>query len=383
MANTNAYSGSSALYQEKPVERPTVPVVPTSPPTALSNTTAGTTGTVGSTGTTDPAVQPPAPPAPPRDPLSKGYADLAAKRAAAATPEFSRYKATAGSPIGPTGETYMTPETTVAGQLASIFKKGSPLMDLTETRAREQASALGMMSSSSGIGAGQRVLYDKGLEIATPDAASASQFKGAEQALANEQTKIATEAQVAGDLTIQKAKIAEEQQKISDAFAITLQGLDKDTAAFMANTNAEWEAKFKQMDVDLARDLKATEVNALVEDKIMSQTHDMMNQYQISIQQLLANESFLSSMPEENGQAAMHAIFNDMFQTTVASIEFNAKAAGVYDAEFQGYLEDLMASSEWDEDVVDPTPPVDDDDDDDEKRRKDAEDRAKDIARKR
>jgi len=294
---------------------------------------------------TPPGALPPSP--------SDPYGELAGKREAATVPDYSGYEASKTAPDVASGGAFVTAESTVAGQLEKILQRGSPLQDLAETRAREQASALGMMSSSAGIGAGQKALYDTALQVATPDALAAKEFQLQEQAALNTQVEVATEAQVAGDLTVQKAKIAEQTKAINDSFALQLAGLDKDTEANLLDQKAKWDEKFKALDSEIALKLQQQEIDSQVEQKIMNQSHDMMNQYQISIQQLLANQAFLDSMPSNttaNPTAArdgMNAIFDDMFQTTVASIEFSANAANIYDASFQTYLDDLVASSSW------------------------------------
>lgn len=276
--------------------------------------------------------------------LASPYEDLAQSRLEAPTPEFTGYVPPEETPEVERGETFMTPETTVAGQLEKIFKKGSPLMDLQETRARAEASALGMLSSSAGIGAGQRALYDKGLEIATPDAATAAEFKRAEQATLNQQQTIATEAQVSGALTQQKAEIAEQQKKLDDSFALSLRGLDTQTEANMVDQKGKWDAAFREMDANLARSLQSQEINANVEAAIMNQTTNMVNSYQESIQMLLGDESFRLATTDPG---VRDKIFNDMFQTTVASLKFTASAAGVYDATFADYLSDLAEDNKW------------------------------------
>ncbi len=105
------------------------------------------------------------------------------------------------------GETFSNAESTVAGQLESILSKGSPLQQLAQSRAREQASALGMMSSSAGIGASQRALYDSAMPIAKQDAEQMGAFKLAEQEAKNEQDIINTEAVVAGDMLVHSRKV--------------------------------------------------------------------------------------------------------------------------------------------------------------------------------
>lgn len=275
---------------------------------------------------------------------AKTYDELASLRSTTPEQDYTGYETPTGVPDATAGETFMTPETTVAGQLESILKKGSPLQTLAETRANEQASALGMMSSSAGIGASQRALYDEALKVATPDAASATAFKQSEQQLINQQTQIETEAQVSGALTVAKAKIADRQKAIDDSFKIKLSGLDKETEAQMINLKGQWDEQFKVLDANLTRELKRLEIDANVETMIMNQANEAINTYQISIQNLLANEEFLN---DTSAPGVRDAVFNDMFVTVVGGLKFAAQASGVYDTEYAGFLDNLADSMQW------------------------------------
>jgi len=277
--------------------------------------------------------------------IGASYTALAGQRAASEQPEWAGYERTQPAPDAAAGETFMTPETTVAGQLEKILKKGSPLQDLAASRAADQASALGMMSSTGHIGAAQKALYDTALEVAKPDAQTAKEFKQQEQQIKNEQTKIETEARVAGDLTVQKAKIAETRKKIDDSWAIAMKGLDAETEKTMLGYKAQWDQHFKKLDGALARELSQLEIDANAETMIMNQTHSMINDYQVSVQQLMMSETFLDAMGGDKEK--MHGVFNDMLAGVTASIEFNAKAASVYDEDFADYLDALIEDSKW------------------------------------
>lgn len=249
-----------------------------------------------------------------------------------------------GAPTVKTSESYITPETTVQGQLETILKSDSPLLKLSETKAKEQASALGMSSSSMAIGAAQKALYETALPIAQQDAQSAQALKQQEQNLEYEQAKIETEAQVAGQLNLQKAQLQEQQTKIQAGWEATLKGLDAGTQVAMTGYQAELNKNIKEMEMNLQSQLNKQQIDAQIQGQLMTQSQDMLNNYQITIQQLLGNQAFLESMPNAT---AMHNLFNDMFATVSSSIAYSAKAAGVYTPTMQSAIKELVAANIW------------------------------------
>lgn len=275
-----------------------------------------------------------------------------------------------GQPKVADSDTYITPTTTVAGQLDKLLKTDSPLMKSAEAAAKERASALGMSSSSMAVGAAQKALIDSALPIAQQDAQQAFQLKQQQQAIDYEQTKIETEAQVAGALNYQKAQLAEQQAKITQGWEATLRGLDqqanmdtlgyksalgmqeqgfqsqlaKDMKAFESNLQAQLTELQTTLNKDLQMAVQGQQINAQIQWTLINQAQDMLNNYQVSIQQLLGNQVFLESMPDS---AAMTAIFNDMFQTVSSSIRYSAKAAGVYTPTMQAAIDEMVAANMW------------------------------------
>ena len=69
----------------------------------------------------------------------------------------------------------MTPDQSVESRSAGIIAKNSPLMQLAETRANQQANARGLINSSMAVGAGQTAVLDKATDIAKSDASTAAQ----------------------------------------------------------------------------------------------------------------------------------------------------------------------------------------------------------------
>jgi len=64
------------------------------------------------------------------------------------------------------------PNQTVAGQLATDMSVNSPLMQQAKAQSLDSMNGRGLINSSMAIGAGQGALYDKALQIATPDAST-------------------------------------------------------------------------------------------------------------------------------------------------------------------------------------------------------------------
>ena len=275
-----------------------------------------------------------------------------------------------GQPRVAGSETYITPQSTVAGQLDQLLKTESPLMKTAEASAKERASALGMSSSSMAVGAAQKALIESALPIAQQDAQQAFQLKQQQQAIDYEQTKIETEALVAGALNLQKAQLAEQQAKIQQGWEATLRGLDQqanlDTLGYKSALTREENAyntqlskdmkafetdlqkQLTQLQSDLNKELQLAvqkqTIDAQIQGTLINQAQDMLNNYQISIQQLLGNQAFLDSMPDS---ASMRSLFNEMFQTVSSSIRYSAKAAGVYNPTMQQAIDEMVAANMW------------------------------------
>jgi len=249
-----------------------------------------------------------------------------------------------GAPQVKQSESYITPQTTVAGQLETLMKSDSPLMKLSETQAKERSSALGMSSSSMAVGAAQKALYETAIPIAQQDAQQAFQLKQQQQAIDNEQTKIETEAQVAGQLNLQKAQLAEQQTRLQVGWETTLKGLDQQSQVEFAGYQAELNKNIKELETNMQAQLAKQNIDAQIQGVLVNQAQDMLNNYQVTVQQLLGNQAFLESMPDN---ASMRGVFNDMFQTVSSSIRYSTKAAGVYNPTMETAIEEMIAANMW------------------------------------
>lgn len=308
----------------------------------------------------DPAVPvDPVSPAPPTssfegnqatlDSAQDGYSALANQVAGSETGDYTNYTSgvtdieTIQNKTGG-AEQYMTPETTVAGQLERLLAKDSALEQQSRAKARGQASALGMLSSSSAIGATRRASIEALTPVAAKDAETAKQFQQQKQNIDNEIAKIQVEAEVSGDLTVQKAKITEESKRIDQEWQALMTGMDAETKTAMQNLQGSWQEKMTNLEADLQREFKQMDIDAGVEQMLLNQSHESVNNYQITIQQLLANDSFLDNFAGD--KEAMYGVFNDLWQTVESDIRLSARTAGVYDT-VAPYIEELAEANEW------------------------------------
>ena len=298
--------------------------------------------------------------------LGDPYKTLAEERAAVGT-DFAGYEATAPSGDVTAGKTFSTPETTVQGQLESILAKQGPLQKLAASRAKEQAAAMGMSASSAGMGAMYRAQIDSAMPMAQQDAQTAATFQQAEQQAVNEKRRIDQEAQVSGDLTLQKAKLNEQQKKIDDSFALSMKGLDAETEQSMLDAKANWDMKINEANNAFQEKLKNSELSAQTSQLLMNQAQESMTQVQISMQNLMGDSEFLDDMAaadealiaqaqaEGKSWSEIQALkgssvknyMNRLLGQATNTIAFNAKSADIYTPEFQQDLTDMIEGVMW------------------------------------
>jgi hypothetical protein len=150
-----------------------------------------------------------------------------------------------GSAVAPPtpAQVSITPDQTVEGRTAGIIAGNSPLMQLAETRANQQANSRGLINSSMAVNAGQTAVMDQATKIAGQDAATS-----ANAAVANAQ---ATNQFGLVDKNVQ-ADITKMQtgQALDAKTAETKFGYDKAITSIQAENNkqiASMEAQYKNL----------------------------------------------------------------------------------------------------------------------------------------
>jgi len=210
-----------------------------------------------------------------------------------------------------------------------------------------------MVSSSAGMGAMYRAQLDAAMPMAQQDADTMAKFKQTEQLAVNEKRRIDQEAQVSGDLTLQKAKLNEEQKKIDDSFALKMKGVDADTEKVLTDIKGNWDQRIGKSQADYQKILNDSNLGAQTTQILMNQSQDAVNQVQISISNLMGNTEFLSDMgaADDAGNltpgTTLRNYMNKLIGTATGGIVLSTQAAGLYTPEFAGNLEDMIEGLSW------------------------------------
>ncbi len=241
------------------------------------------------------------------------------------------------------GSSYNNDDSSVASQLDKLLDSDSDYMRASQARANEQASALGMMSSSSAVGASQRAAIESALPIAQQDAQTAAKFQQQQQAAENMMKQTEMEGYVSAELKAQEAAITEKQMEIQkqiDSF-LSSQGYEqsKGLEQFSQEMGDRIARSQANLQYQLEADLYAQQVTASTAETIRTSAATIMQNYQISVENHFNDPEFLGL-----DDAARKNLLNQELNVAMASIKFIASSSGV---DMSTYLADLYASAKW------------------------------------
>lgn len=259
------------------------------------------------------------------------YEGIAKQAETTPTPTYSDYDATkTASDI----TTLATPKTassyydvakgTVAGQLTSLLSQDSPYIKQAEQKSKEEMSRKGMLSSSAAIAAGREAAYNAALPIAQQDASEYNKFAGQQQATENQQATIQTEAIVSGEMSKQKAAIAQTAQNIQNAFNSRLTGANEESKAWMEGLAQSHDTAMKELTHTQNLALQQFDVTSKKAESIRTASAQIMQNYQISVENLMTDPDFLNL-----GSAAVNNAINQMQTLARNSIKFVGASSGV------------------------------------------------------
>lgn len=150
---------------------------PSAPPTAGSGATAQPpAATAATTNAAQPTVGTPATPAAP----------TSAAPASPSTPATAPTTPAATPAITPVTSAVNQATDTVQGQVESIIKKDSPLMEMARTRAAQGANSRGLLNSSMAVQAGEAAVIDAAMPMASQDASTYARNRELNQGTQNE-----------------------------------------------------------------------------------------------------------------------------------------------------------------------------------------------------
>lgn len=276
--------------------------------------------------------------------VQQEYSALADKRRTEDTPEFTKYDVGNRPDVTSSAE-FEDPNALVSIQLDKLLDSDSSYMKRAEAKALENMNKMGLLNSSIAIGASQAAAIDAALPIAQRDAETYRKLKENEQLQTYKNIGTEYEAAVSSDLRQQQATNDAIAKKYSDAWAIDLKGLDQQTQVALNDLQSQWNYVTQDAMLKANKYLQKMKVSADSQKAFNQRAEDLLNNYQISIQQLLSSPEFLDNFGGD--RQAMNRLFNDMFQTAVSAITFDAQALGTYTPDMQNYLQNLKVSAQW------------------------------------
>jgi len=219
---------------------------------------------------------------------------------------------------------YDEAKSTVAGRLNSLLNTDSAYMKQAENKAAEASSRKGLLNSSIAIQAGQAAAYDAAMPIAQQDASEYNKFGLQTQAAENQQKTMQSEAIVSGELSRQKASMAQTTQNIQNAFNARLTGANEESKAWLEGLSQSHDTSMKvlaqeqnlvlqQFSNDLERQKNASQLAA-----------QTMQNYQISVENLMTDPDFLNL-----GTASVNNAINQLQTLAKNSIKFIGASANI------------------------------------------------------
>ena len=219
---------------------------------------------------------------------------------------------------------YDNAKSTVAGQLNTLLASNSPYIQQAEQGAKDQAAGRGLLNTTLAAGAGREAAIKSALPIATSDATEYNKFSLQKQALDNEQTKIQTEAIVSGEMSKQKAAITQTSQNIQNAFNSRLKGADEQSKTWLGDLSASHSIALKELEAEKTLLLQQFQTSANKAESIRNVSSQIMQNYQISVENLMTDPDFLNL-----GTAAVNNAINQMQNLAKNSIKFVGASSGV------------------------------------------------------
>jgi len=161
---------------------------------------------------------------------------------------------------------------TVAGQLGSVLKEDSPVLQQARTQGAQQAAARGLVNSSMGVGAAEGAVLDRALQIATPDAAVnanagkynadvANNMSLANAGAANQASQFNVGAKNNQTIVNNDAVNKQLSQNTANAQQVVMAGYDAALKTTLANSDNQTRVQLQNIDAQTRTGLATIEAN--------------------------------------------------------------------------------------------------------------------------
>lgn len=215
-------------------------------------------------------------------------------------------------------------KSTVAGQLNSLLNSESPYIQQARLAGEKQAASRGMLNSSMSAGASEAQAIQAAAPIAQQDAATYAKAQGMEQAAQNAQNQTQTEGIISSELNIQNAEIAQGAQNIQNKFTALMQGASEANTVLLQDMQNGHQEFMTGIEQDFNQVIQTEQISAQKADSIRQQSSAIMQNYQISVENMMTDPDFLNL-----GAAAVNNGINQMQQLARNSIKFLGASSGI------------------------------------------------------
>lgn len=215
-------------------------------------------------------------------------------------------------------------KSTVAGQLSSLLASDSSYIKQAEQKAKEQSASRGMLNTTLAAQAGREAAISAALPIAQQDASEFNKFALQTQATQNQQALVQTESIASSELAKQNAAIAQSKQNIQNEFTARLQGATEQSKVWIQDLQNQYDTGVKELDRQHNLLLQREQISAEKANAIRNASSQIMQNYQISVENLLTDPDFLNLGSEalQNSIAQLQTLASN-------SINFIGASSGV------------------------------------------------------
>ena len=228
-------------------------------------------------------------------------------------------------------------KSTVQGQMESILASDSPYIKLNEQMAQERAAGRGLVNTSIATRQGQLAAIQSALPIAQQDAQTYAQAQAQQQAAEYGQETIKSEAIVSGALVEQKAGIERKQTDINNAFAAAMAGADAQQKIWGQDLQNTFNEGMQMLEQAHQQSLLQMELDHTQAVAVAEHSAAIMQNYQVSVENMLQDPDFLEMGPE-----AVNNAINQLQTLAANSIGFIGASQEVnMDNWLRDYLVDL------------------------------------------
>ena len=240
------------------------------------------------------------------------------------------------------GNTYVTPESTVAGQLTRLLDSDSDYIKQGRARADARSQASGLLSSSMAAGAAEGAAIERALPIAQQDAQTYGKVNLAQQSADINQAQAGIEGLVSGALQKDKYALIDRTQALQATFDSAMKAADAESSIALQELKSQWDFalqdSIKRLEYYLQKDLNAQTVTDTTASEVRLASADLIKNNQIAVENLLKDPDMLQLGPEAYGQ-----LINNMTAMTTRGVQLIYDASGM---DMDGFINELLADYE-------------------------------------